>query len=92
MANIKYIATTSDKLKQIPFQAGQIIFSRDDRVIYLDSDKRTAFRQISFLDYESERKKLVSPINQSFYFVELFLIIYLQQEKIMFFMLKEQNY
>lgn len=70
MANIKYIATTSDKLKQIPFQAGQIIFSRDDRVIYLDSDKRTAFRQISFLDYESERKKLVSPINQSFYFVE----------------------
>lgn len=72
MAKIKYIATTSDKIEAglVPFQTGQIIFSRDDRVIYLDSTERISFRQIMFLEHESERKNLISPVNRGFYFVE----------------------
>ena len=54
---MKFIATTSDKLDQIPVKQGQLIFSRDDRVVYLDSDKRTSFQQIITLVDEEQRKK-----------------------------------
>ena len=44
---MKFIATTSNKVESIKVASGQLIFSRDDRVIYLDSDLgRTSFQQI----------------------------------------------
>ena len=40
MASMKFIATTSEKIKDINFVPGQMIFSQDDRVIYLDTTER----------------------------------------------------
>lgn len=67
---MKFIATTSDKIKDISIVSGQLIFSRDDRVIYLDSGKeRTSFQQILSVPTEEFRLELTFPI-QGFYFVE----------------------
>ena len=65
---MKFIATTSDKIKDIAIVNGQMIFSRDDRVIYLDSDQRTSFQTIITLVDENQRLNLVSPVS-GFYFV-----------------------
>lgn len=66
---MKFIATTSDKMSSINVTAGQLIFSRDDRVIYLDTDVRTSFQQIITVAKEQTRPNLVSPV-EGFYFVE----------------------
>lgn len=66
---MKFIATTSDKLSGIKVTSGQLIFSRDDRVIYLDTDVRTSFQQIITVAKETTRPNLVSPV-EGFYFVE----------------------
>ena len=66
---MKFIATTSDKISSIDVVSGQLLFSRDDRVIYLDTDKRTSFQQIITVVDEDTRLNLISPVN-GFYFVE----------------------
>lgn len=66
---MKFIATTSDKMESINVVSGQLIFSRDDRVIYLDTDVRTSFQQIMTVAKEETLEKLTSPV-QGFYFVE----------------------
>lgn len=66
---MKFIATTSDKMESINVVSGQLIFSRDDRVIYLDTDVRTSFQQIMTVAKEATLEKLTSPV-QGFYFVE----------------------
>ena len=67
---MKFIATTSNKMSTITVKSGQLIFSRDDRVIYLDSDiGRTKFDTIITLVTEQQRKALVNQI-EGYYFVE----------------------
>lgn len=66
---MKFIATTSDKLDSISIVSGQLIFSRDERVIYLDTDVRTSFQQIITVASEEVRQGLTSPV-QGFYFVK----------------------
>ena len=67
---MKFIATNSNKIKDISISNGQLIFSRDERVIYLDSEnKRTSFQQIMLLTDDSVRISLSFPI-KGFYFVE----------------------
>ena len=68
---MRFIATTSDKISTITKQKGQLIFSRDDRVIYLDSDTntRTEYRSIISLISEEQRQSIISPVS-GFYFVE----------------------
>ena len=66
---MRFIATTSDKMNDIDIVSGQLIFSRDDRVIYLDTDVRTSFQQIITVVNEQTRQELVSPVN-GFYFIE----------------------
>lgn len=67
---MKFIATNKNKVSDIAVTNGQIIFSRDERVIYLDAEnERTAFQQIIILSTEAQRKSLVSPV-EGFYFVE----------------------
>ena len=67
---MKFIATTSNKISTIEKVAGQLIFSRDNRVIYLDTDSntRTAYYTIITLTTEAHRDSLVSPV-AGFYFV-----------------------
>lgn len=66
---MKFIATTSDKMNSIAVQSGQLIFSRDDRVIYLDTDVRTSFQQIITVVNEETRQKLTAPVS-GFYFIK----------------------
>lgn len=66
---MKFIATSRNKVETIPVEKGQLIFSRDSRTIYLDSDVRTEFNTFIILDTEDERTKLISPVN-GFYFIE----------------------
>lgn len=66
---VKFIATTSDKLSNINVKQGQIIFSTDERAIYLDTDIRTSFQQIITLVREEIRQNLTSPVT-GFYFVK----------------------
>lgn len=66
---MKFIATTSDKMQDIQVVSGQLIFSRDDRVIYLDTDERTSFQQILSISTEEERANLAYPVS-GFYFIE----------------------
>ena len=61
---MKFIATTSDKISSIDVVSGQLLFSRDDRVIYLDTDKRTSFQQIITVVDEDTRLNLISPVSQ----------------------------
>jgi hypothetical protein len=69
MASMKFIATTSDKIKSISFAPGQMIFSQDDRVIYLDTTERISYQAILIVSTEAERVAIQSPVN-GFYFVE----------------------
>ncbi len=69
MASMKFIATTSDKLSSINFAPGQLIFSQDDRVIYLDTTERISYQAILIVSTEAERVAIQSPVN-GFYFVE----------------------
>lgn len=66
---VKFIATTSDKLSSINVKVGQIIYSMDERAIYLDTDVRTSFQQIITLVREEIRQNLTSPVT-GFYFVK----------------------
>ena len=66
---MKFIATNSDKISSIEVKTGQLIFSRDDRVIYLDTDVRTSFQQIITVAKEETLAKLPSPV-EGFYFAE----------------------
>lgn len=78
---MKYIATTSDKINTIDIISGQLIFSRDDRVIYLDSDiGRTCFQQIMSVATEFLREHLVDPV-QGFYFVKESKMLYNYDEE-----------
>lgn len=72
---MKFIATTSDKVSSIAVKSGQLIFSRDDRVIYLDSDTRTSFQQIITVLDDNTRLSLPFPV-EGFYFVESTAILW----------------
>ena len=76
MANIKFIATNHDKLSSIDIKDGQVIFARDEQVIYLDSEsKRVAFKNILTIDTEANRETAVA-IEGCFYYVEDSKLIY----------------
>ena len=62
MAIIKFIATTQDRLKDLPIAAGQLIFATDKQTVYLDTNVRTAFEQIITVPTEQFRKSISSPV------------------------------
>ena len=65
---LKVVSTTSDKVDSIDVVYGQLIFSRDDRSIYFDTDVRSTYQAIIPLATDEFRKELVKPVN-GFYFV-----------------------
>ena len=74
---LKFIATNKDKLTQIPVtEQERVIFSRDEQVIYLDSEgKRVAFKNILSIDKEENRPSTMA-IEGCFYYVEDTDLIY----------------
>lgn len=76
MANIKFIATNHNKLSSINIKDGQIIFVKDEKTIYLDSEgARVAFENILTIDSENNREQTVA-IEGCFYYVEDSKLIY----------------
>ena len=76
MANMRFIATTKEKLDSIEKVDGQVIFVRDEQVIYLDSEnKRDAFKNILIIDTEANRAETTG-IEGSFYYVEDSKLLY----------------
>lgn len=65
---LKVISTTKDKLNDIPVEYGQLIFTRDDRAIYLDTNERSSYQAIIVLNDDTFRLSMKSPVN-GFYFV-----------------------
>lgn len=66
---MKFIVTNAKKLNDIEIVSGQLIFVRDERIIYLDSDIRTPFTQMIYVSTEAQRQTIASPL-KGFYFVE----------------------
>lgn len=65
-----FIATVSDRIKDLVIKDGQMIFITDEGRIALDyRGKRTFYNQIIELESERERLDLSEPINGKYYFV-----------------------
>lgn len=69
MAGLKLVSTSASKLDSYPVTPGQMIFVRDQRAIYIDTDVRTSYQQIIVLQEEAHRQALAKPL-YGFYFVE----------------------
>jgi hypothetical protein len=70
---LSIIATTTDRVKELPIKAGQLIFARDEkhgfhRIAFDRSDGRIFYNQITVLESEYERTTLSSP-TVGYYFV-----------------------
>ena len=77
MAQMKFIATVKAKINDIPVESGNMIFSTDDRVIYLDKrDTRISFQQIMSIATEDDRENYQYPLNGCFYYVEETNLLY----------------
>lgn len=66
---MKFVVTNANKLNDIEIVSGQLIFVRDERVIYLDTDIRTPFTQMIYIKTEEQRLGIAKPL-KGFYFVE----------------------
>ena len=65
-----FIATVSDRIKDLVIKDGQMIFIHDEGRIALDyKGKRTFYNQIIELESERERVDLSEPINGKYYFI-----------------------
>lgn len=74
LATMSVIATTPQRVKDLVFKDGQLIFVRDEETntgtIFLDlKGKRIIYNQIITLESDLERISLSAPINGRFYFV-----------------------
>ena len=66
---MRFIATTSDKLTSISIRTGQLIFCLDTRVIYLDTSSkiRTSYQSIMTVKDDDTRKNMKYPIEGYYY-------------------------
>lgn len=71
MANaiMSLIATSSDRIRQLPIKNGQLVFVKDlGRIAFDYDDKRVFYNQIVELETEADRLTLDEPLN-GYYFV-----------------------
>lgn len=74
LATMSVIATTPERVKDLVFKDGQLIFVRDEKTnngtIFLDlKGGRTIFNQIIELESDLQRLSLSSPVDGKYYFV-----------------------
>ena len=67
---LSVIATTSDRVKDLTIQSGQLIFIQDlGRIAFDFKNKRKFYNQIEELDTELARQELETPVNGAYYFI-----------------------
>lgn len=69
-AILKAVYTVNSKLKDLPIENGQLIFTADVNEIHLDfNNKRTTYTQLKVLDNDTERLSMLAPV-ELMYFVK----------------------
>lgn len=80
--SLRVIATTANKLKDIPIQNSSLIFIQDKQRIAFDyNDKRVFYNQITVLETEYDRQTLQTPVDEQFYFVIETAIMWMYSDK-----------
>lgn len=79
------VATTTERIKELPIKAGQLIFARDEkygfhRIAFDRVDGRIFYNQITVLESEYERATLSSP-TVGYYFVVGSACLYKYQDE-----------
>lgn len=78
---LQFIATTGNRLSDLPISDGQLIFVQDKNKIVLDyNGDRKFYNDIEIINTETSRKQL-TPINGRFYFVIETTILWFYQDK-----------
>ena len=71
MAGFTVIATTSNRVAELPIKNGQLVFLHDiGRIAFDFKDKRTFYNQIIELDSEYERTSLSNPSSGYYFIIE----------------------
>lgn len=80
-AIVKFYSTTSSQLNEIPQVDGQIIFTKDTQIIYLDDEGvRLPYNVIKIFKKDSFREALINPA-EGFYFVEETAVLWRYKDK-----------
>lgn len=80
-AIVKFYSTTSSQLNEIPQADGQIIFTKDTQIIYLDDEGvRLPYNVIKIFKKDSFREALINPA-EGFYFVEETAVLWRYKDK-----------
>lgn len=80
-AIVKFYSTTSNQLNEIPQADGQIIFTKDTQIIYLDDEGvRLPYNVIKIFKKDSFREALINPA-EGFYFVEETAVLWRYKDK-----------
>lgn len=67
---LSVVATTSERIKDLPIKSGQLVFVQDlGRIAFDFKDKRKFYNQIEEIDTDKARQELESPINGNYYFI-----------------------
>ena len=78
---LQFIATTGNRLSDLPISDGQLIFVQDKNKIVLDyNGDRKFYNDIEIINTETSRKQL-TPINGRFYFVIETTTLWFYQDK-----------
>lgn len=78
---VKFYSTVSSNLNQIPQSDGQIIFTKDTQVMYLDDEGvRLPYNVIKVFKQDSFREALINPA-EGFYFVEETAVLWRYKDK-----------
>lgn len=81
---LSIVATTTERVKELPIKSGQLIFARDEkygfhRIAFDRADGRIFYNQITVLESENERKTLPSP-TVGYYFVISSAVLWLYKD------------
>lgn len=76
---LKIVSTTKSRVSELPVSYGQLIFCKDVRTIYFDTDERVEYNQIMIFSKEAHR--LASIPVCGFYFVQETNILWRYDEK-----------
>lgn len=67
---LSIVATTGERVKELPIKNGQLVFVQDlGRIAFDYKNKRKFYNQIEEIDTEKARQELESPVNGVYYFI-----------------------
>lgn len=78
---LRVCATTSQRVRELPIENGQLIFVQDlHRIAFDFNNKRVFYNQIVELDTEKDRVDLSDPVSGNYYFVIETAVLWVYQK------------